>query len=90
MILPVIDNNFVLDRLLDALSMLLSGQPYKPLGAPTPLSRNDMSAIKEMNAAQVKRTWTLVILPTDIFSVDEWCRQESGADRTCSEHLGLL
>ncbi|KAF9525319.1 phosphatidylinositol 3-kinase [Crepidotus variabilis] len=41
------------DRLLDVLCILLSGQPYKPLGAPNPLARNDMSTIKELNAAQM-------------------------------------
>jgi len=42
-----------LDRLLDLLSDLLSGQPYKPLGAP-PRVRNDFSVIKDLNAAQVR------------------------------------
>ncbi|KDQ61375.1 hypothetical protein JAAARDRAFT_66505 [Jaapia argillacea MUCL 33604] len=41
------------DRLLDLLSITLSGQPYKPLGAPTSLVRPDIAAIaKDINATQ--------------------------------------
>ena len=43
-----------LDRLLDLLSNLLSGQPYKPLGAPPSLGRNDVTAInRDHNPSQV-------------------------------------
>ncbi|KDQ52943.1 hypothetical protein JAAARDRAFT_61533 [Jaapia argillacea MUCL 33604] len=43
------------DRLLDLLSITLSGQPYKPLGAPTSLVRPDIAAIaKDINATQVR------------------------------------
>jgi FKBP12-rapamycin complex-associated protein len=42
------------DRLLDLLSTILSGQPYKPLGAPASLSRTDMSTItREISTSQV-------------------------------------
>ena len=43
-----------LDRLLDLLSVLLSGQPYKPLGAPASIVRGgDSSANRDHNANQV-------------------------------------
>ncbi|KIK08874.1 hypothetical protein K443DRAFT_655406 [Laccaria amethystina LaAM-08-1] len=42
------------DRLLDVLSMILSGQPYKPLGAPLSLARNDLGVItRDLNTAQI-------------------------------------
>lgn len=42
------------DRLLDLLSHILSGQPYKPLGAPPNLARNEMSVInRDLNPTQV-------------------------------------
>ncbi|KAI0792169.1 FAT-domain-containing protein [Abortiporus biennis] len=41
------------DRLLDLLSVILSGQNYKPLGAPPSLLRNDSSTTtREFNAAE--------------------------------------
>lgn len=40
----------VTDRLLDLLSLTLSGQPYKSLGAPPSLSRT-----KDLGAIQVSR-----------------------------------
>ncbi|KAL1687363.1 armadillo-type protein [Schizophyllum commune] len=41
------------DRLLDLLSMILSGQPYKPLGAPPALERADASAMsRDINTSQ--------------------------------------
>ena len=44
-----------LDRLLDLLSVLLSGQPYKPLGAPASIVRADnSSANRDHNANQVR------------------------------------
>jgi FKBP12-rapamycin complex-associated protein len=44
------------DRLLDLLSNILSGQPYKPLGAPPTLARNDMVAInRDLNPTQVSK-----------------------------------
>lgn len=43
-----------LDRLLDLLSQILSGQPYKPLGAPSSLGRIEMTAMTSVsNATQV-------------------------------------
>lgn len=45
---------YILDRLLDLLSNILSGQPYKPLGAPPNLGRNDITAInRDLNSSQV-------------------------------------
>jgi hypothetical protein len=42
------------DRLLDLLSNMLSGQPYKPLGAPPSLTRSDMVAMnRDLNPTQV-------------------------------------
>jgi serine/threonine-protein kinase mTOR len=42
------------DRLLDLLSYILSGQPYKPLGAPQSLGRPDVAAMtRDMNVSQV-------------------------------------
>lgn len=47
--------SYNLDRLLDVLSMILSGQPYKPLGAPPSLARNDLGVItRDLNATQVE------------------------------------
>jgi serine/threonine-protein kinase mTOR len=44
-----------LDRLLDLLSNLLSGQPYKPLGAPPNVGRSDVTAInRDLNSSQVR------------------------------------
>jgi len=44
------------DRLLDLLSNILSGQPYKPLGAPPTLARSDMVAInRDLNPTQVSK-----------------------------------
>lgn len=41
------------DRLLDLLSIILSGQPYKPLGAPPSLGRPDVAAMtRDMNVSQ--------------------------------------
>ncbi|RDB15759.1 Serine/threonine-protein kinase tor2, partial [Hypsizygus marmoreus] len=41
------------DRLLDLLSIILSGQPYKPLGAPT-IARSDMTTMtRDASATQV-------------------------------------
>jgi FKBP12-rapamycin complex-associated protein len=45
------------DRLLDLLSILLSGQPYKPLGAPPSLVRGDMTAMsRDLGATQVSKS----------------------------------
>ncbi|KDR80665.1 hypothetical protein GALMADRAFT_222261 [Galerina marginata CBS 339.88] len=42
------------DRLLDLLSNILSGQPYKPLGAPPSLPRNEITAInRDLNPTQI-------------------------------------
>ena len=50
----------ILDRLLDLLSVLLSGQPYKPLGAPASIVRGDStSTTRDHNAGQVR--------PSDLF-----------------------
>ncbi|KAF9647181.1 atypical/PIKK/FRAP protein kinase [Thelephora ganbajun] len=54
------------DRLLDLLSVLLSGQPYKPLGAPASIVRADnSSASRDYNANQapaVEKTPELLTL----------------------------
>ena len=43
------------DRLLDLLSILLSGQPYKAVGAPPPLVRVDVSiATRDVSSSQVR------------------------------------
>ncbi|KAG2011794.1 atypical/PIKK/FRAP protein kinase [Coprinopsis cinerea AmutBmut pab1-1] len=45
------------DRLLQLLSMLLSGQPYRPLGAPAPLGRNEFPAPpNQLTATQMTTT----------------------------------
>ncbi|TRM60259.1 armadillo-type protein [Schizophyllum amplum] len=45
------------DRLLDLLSMILSTQPYKPLGAPPPLERADASSIsRDVSTSQASVT----------------------------------
>jgi len=41
------------DRLLDLLSHILSGQPYKPLGAPPNLTRPDVNPIARDMTTQV-------------------------------------
>ncbi len=43
----------IIDRLLDLLSILLSGQPYKPLGAPPLLRGETPSMTRDHNAAEV-------------------------------------
>lgn len=46
----------ILDRLLDLLSTILSGQAYKPLGAP-PLFKNDsggVSLTRDVNTSEVR------------------------------------
>ena len=66
-------------RLLDLLSFILSGQPYKPLGAPPSLVRGDSSTIsRDYNATQVYR----IQLPPCfgmmfIVFQDYWDRKES-------------
>lgn len=55
-----VDSNWYTDRLLDLLSIILSGQPYKPLGAPPSLGRTDMTTItRDLNATQVRVYLTL-------------------------------
>ncbi|KAF9561208.1 phosphatidylinositol 3-kinase [Agrocybe pediades] len=44
------------DRLLDVLSQILSGQPYKPLGAPPSLGRNEIATINRDPTTQVNGT----------------------------------
>ncbi|TFY65865.1 hypothetical protein EVG20_g5221 [Dentipellis fragilis] len=44
------------DRLLDLLSMILSGQPYKPLGAPPTLGRDNVSAVSRDLATSTNGT----------------------------------
>lgn len=65
------------DRLLDLLSLILSGQQYKPLGAPS-LGRNDIAAMtRDLNATQVcillAHVWELhqAISPTDYCTREE-------------------
>jgi len=42
------------DRLLELLCVILSGQPYKPLGAPSSLGRNEATTIsRDLNVSQV-------------------------------------
>jgi len=46
--------SFRLDRLLDLLSHILSGQPYKALGAPPSIGRTDMAVMtRDINTSQV-------------------------------------
>lgn len=49
------------DRLLDLLSVLLSGQHYKPLGAPTSILRTD-SGQKDAVTADVSTACAPIIL----------------------------
>ncbi|KAF8892145.1 phosphatidylinositol 3-kinase [Infundibulicybe gibba] len=53
--IPLFSKQFkFIDRLLDLLSVILSGQPYKPLGAPNSLSRNDVGPMnREVNTTQL-------------------------------------
>ncbi|PCH36202.1 atypical/PIKK/FRAP protein kinase [Wolfiporia cocos MD-104 SS10] len=57
------------DRLLDMLSMILSGQHYKPLGAPSSILRSDQAPLlKDINASEVggsAKNPELVILALD-------------------------
>ncbi|KAF9482580.1 atypical/PIKK/FRAP protein kinase [Pholiota conissans] len=42
------------DRLLDLLSNILNGQPYKPLGAPPSLARNELPTLnRDLNPTQI-------------------------------------
>lgn len=44
-----------LDRLLDLLSVILSGQSYKPLGAPSAILRSDSVPVaRELSNAEVR------------------------------------
>jgi len=46
--------NTISDRLLDLLSMILCGQPYKAIGAPSSLVRSDVSAYtRDLSSSQV-------------------------------------
>lgn len=46
---------YLSERLLDLLSVILSGQAYKPLGAPSTLGRSDVAAItRDLNPTQVR------------------------------------
>ncbi|KAK0217827.1 phosphatidylinositol 3-kinase [Armillaria fumosa] len=62
------------DKLLDLLSMILSGQPYKPLGAPSTLARNEVSTVnRELNAqaaANDKSSETITLALTTLGSFD--------------------
>ncbi|KAF9006075.1 phosphatidylinositol 3-kinase [Cyathus striatus] len=52
--IPLYLKPFKVNRLLDLLSVILSGQPYKPLGAPPSLARNDISTItRDINTTQI-------------------------------------
>lgn len=72
------------DRLLDLLSLILSGQHYKPLGAPS-LGRNDIAAMtRDLNATQVRILFTHIwefhqaISPTDHCTWEEpWTNHAS-------------
>ena len=50
----------ILDRFLDLLSLILSGQTYKPLGAPTSLGRSDMTT-RDLNATQVSQVLACIL-----------------------------
>ncbi|KAF9047130.1 phosphatidylinositol 3-kinase [Hymenopellis radicata] len=62
------------DKLLDLLSMLLSGQPYKPLGAPSSLTRNEASTsnreLTAQAAANEKNPETITLALTTLGSFD--------------------
>lgn len=53
---------FPKDKLLDLLSVILSGQVYKPLGAPPTLVRDNSAATRELNGAQVQLSSTLTLV----------------------------
>ena len=78
------------DRLLDLLSSLLSGQPYKHLGAPTSLIRNDVFAIKDLNTAQVSCLSQLRVRQTSTIQIDEWSWSKSRNNSTGFKHIGKL
>lgn len=51
------------DRLLDLLSMILCGQPYKAIGAPSSLVRTDVSAFtRDLSSSQVGSSTLLSII----------------------------
>lgn len=43
----------MIDRLLDLLSLILTGTTYKPLGAPANTSRADTTTARDLVATQV-------------------------------------
>ncbi len=77
------------DKLLDLLSMILSGQPYKPLGAPSTLARNEVSTVNRELNAQVSSMSTFS--PTVVHVHPGCCqRQELGDNHTGSHNARLF
>lgn len=59
----LIKTNTSSDRLLDLLSMILCGQPYKAIGAPSSLVRSDVSAFtRDLSSSQVSSLTLLLII----------------------------
>lgn len=70
--------------------MILSGQVYKPLGAPPTLVRDNSAATRELNGAQV---WLLS--PPRLGShlkvtIECGDHEESRVDHACSQYIGLI
>lgn len=71
------------DRLLEKLSMILSGQPYKPLGAPLPAIRTEIP-IAQVATGPVGYLSHLLV-PSDLLA-EPVPEQESGYDQACSRY----
>lgn len=74
-LVTILRSNFFLTfyagRLLDLLSIILSGQPYKALGAPTTLAQGNIAAItRDISASQASQHLYLSLLPYLMFVPD--------------------
>ena len=78
------------DRLLDLLSLILSGQTYKPLGAPPSLGRSDITTLTRdlstTRVIQVKFIFTLCSQTLPGF----WEREITRIDHPCLINAGLV
>lgn len=71
------------DRLLEKLSMILSGQPYKPLGAPLPAIRTDLP-MAQVATGPVGFSKS-VLIPADLLA-EPVPEQEPRNDQACSRY----
>lgn len=77
-----------IDRLLDLLSLILSGQHYKPLGAPASLLRADSS--KDGGAAEVSPPSYASCLDIDACLIGSGWPEEFRIDYACLDHSARL